>query len=129
MYNYHSNYLTFGKKGRRGQIMLLCSREVGYHTKKVVKCLWNLYHQACQASFINNRSSEVQKGSKGLYCTLSCNPDQRRFHVLDHIRRLATACRKFLNIMSRGAGIMLASLVSLYDFPINPGFLRAILLI
>jgi hypothetical protein len=54
---------------------------------------------------------------------LSCNPDRRRFHVLDRIRRLAVACQNFSNIMSRGADIMLASLVSLFDFPINPGAL------
>jgi hypothetical protein len=122
MYNYHSNYLTFGKRASRMNYVRVCSREVGYHTDKVIKGLWNAYYQACQVSFIN-------KGSKGSHCMLSCNPDRRHFHVMDHIHRLAVACRNFSKIMSRGVGIMLAILVLLFDFHINPRALRAILLI
>jgi hypothetical protein len=60
---------------------------------------------------------------------LSYNLDRWCFHFLDRIRRSAAVCRNFLNIMSRGEGIMLASIVSLFYFPINTRFLQAILLI
>jgi hypothetical protein len=97
----------------------VCFQEVGYHTEKVVKCLQKPYHQVCQASFINNGGLKIQKDRKDRTHMFSCNPDRRRFHVLDRICRSVVAVLIFPNIMSRGADIMLACLVSLLDFSIN----------
>ena len=64
MYNYHSNYLTFGKKGIQHELCMCVLLRGGYHIDKVIICLQNLYHQAFQVSFINNGGSKVQKDRK-----------------------------------------------------------------